>query len=139
MLSGPEILVWTDAFFRVFSARDFSDLLRYRLDKRIDEFAGPNEPLKDAIANVIDAYQMRDEEDVLISAAVESRPRNEALLRLAQGKRATADFDEQRLEVILRDTNSFLNISQWLDKVGGLQVRVCRIEIALPGGKQRFG
>jgi hypothetical protein len=139
MLSGPEILLWTDAFYRAFSSREFSDLLRYRLDERLDAYASENDPLKDAIADVIDAYQRRDEEDVLISAAVESRPRNEALLRLAQKKRATADFDEQGLQVLIRETNSFLNISQWLDKVGGLQVRVCRIEIAASGGGQRFG
>lgn len=139
MLTGPELLLWTDAFFQVFSVREFSDLLRYRLDERLDEYTGPNQPLKDAIADVIDAYQRQDREDVLISAAVESRPRSEALLRLARKKGATADFDEQRLEVLIRDTNSLLDISKWLDKVGGLQVRVCRIEIAVSGGGQRFG
>jgi len=139
MLSGPEILVWTDALFRAFSAREFSDLLLYRLDDRLDQYASTTQPLREAIADVVDAYQRRDKEDVLISAAVEARPRNEALLRLAQKKHATLDFNEQGLEVLIRESNSFLNISQWIDKVGGLQVRVCRIEIGGSEGAQKFG
>ena len=49
MLTGPEQLEWVNAFFRAFSNREFTDLMLYRLDDRIDQYAADTDPAKTAI------------------------------------------------------------------------------------------
>jgi hypothetical protein len=139
MLTGPEQLEWTEAFFRAFAEQEFSDLLLHRLDDRIGEYATQQTPPKTAIGAVVDAYSRRDWEDRLITKAIESRPSNAALLRLARRQKAAVAPDDTHLERLIRDTSSFLDIATWLDKAGKLQVCVCRIEISTQGGRRVFG
>ena len=147
MLTGPEQLVWRDALFNAFSVLEFSELLKYRLDDRIDKYASLFNPTENVVGEVVDAYQRRDWEDRLIAKAIEARPANAALLKLASTKAAAAEFqlpgnaapDDANLERLIRDTNSFLDLSKWLDKAGELQVRVCRLEIPAIGGGTIYG
>ena len=139
MLTGPEQLEWVEAFFKAFSSREFADLLFYRLDDRTEEYASPNDPSKTAMGRVIDAYSRRDWEDRLIAKAIEARPSNAALLRLARSQKAAAVPDDRHLERLISDTSSFLDIGTWLDKAGKLQVCVCRIEIKAENGERSFG
>lgn len=147
MLTGPEQLVWRDALFNVFSSPEFADLLLYRLNDRLDRYAALDDPAERSIGRVVAAYAVRDWEDRLIAKAIEARPANAALLKLARTKAAAAEFqlpgnaapDDANLERLVRDTNSFLDLSKWLDKAGELQVRVCRIEIPAIGGGTIYG
>lgn len=139
MLSGPEQLEWVDAFFKAFSAQEFRDLLVYRLDDSIDAWASDADAKNTAMWKVIAAYSRRDDEGRLIAKAIEARPRNAALLRLAFRQKAAAAPNEPRVERLIRDTSSFLDVEQWLDRAGQLQVCVCRIEIATRTGGMVFG
>jgi hypothetical protein len=130
MLSGPKQLEWRSAFFAAFSEPDFKGLMLYRLDDPIENYATEQTPLPQAIGTVITRYSQRDEEDRLIAAAIEARPRNSALFRLARERGAAAAPTDDSLERLIRDTNSFLNFPDWLERAARIQVCVCRIEIA---------
>ncbi|HXA79213.1 MAG TPA: trypsin-like peptidase domain-containing protein [Candidatus Acidoferrales bacterium] len=139
MLSGPEQLVWRDALFKAFSEQEFTELLWYRLDRRVGEFASANRSWAAVVGAIVDAYSRRDEEDLLIAKAAETRPRNPGLLRLASTKKAAVAPDDASLEQLIQESNSFLNLSTWLEAAGKLQVCICRIEIAVNSGAKVFG
>lgn len=139
MLTGPEQLEWTNALFNAFSDQEFSDLLLYRLDDSIRNYSNPLKTSKTIVGDVVGAYSRREWEYQLIAKAIEARPGNSALLRLASTKKVAAAPDDSSLQRLIRDTNSFLNFSSWLDQAGKLQVRVCRIEILAQGGGTIFG
>jgi hypothetical protein len=134
MLSGTEQLQWIEALSRAFSPQEFTDLLFHRLDERVYDYAAMGQPWKASLGDVVDAFSRRDWEFRLIAKAIEARPANAALLRLASGKKAAIAPDEAGLESLIRNTNSFLNLSNWLDAAGKLQVCVCRIEIPVEAG-----
>jgi len=139
MLNGPEQLEWIEALFSTFSEQEFSDLLIYRLDDDLRNYAASLRPPKTAIADVVGAYSRHGREGHLIAKAIEARPGSAALLRLAQRQKAAAAPEDSDLERLIHDTSSFLDISAWLDKAGRLQVCVCRIEISSQVGEQVFG
>lgn len=139
MLTGPEQLEWIEAFFKAFSGQEFANLLFHRLGDQIENYTSLLKPLPTVIGDVINAYSQRDWEGRLIVKAIESRPSNAALLRIASLQKAAAAPDDTHLERLIRDTSSFLDIGTWLDKAGKLQVCVCRIEITAQGGGRVFG
>lgn len=133
MLSGPQILQWTDALFNAFSDEEFADLL-LRLNDTIRKYSNPNRVSRQIVEDVVDAYQRRDEESNLIQAAIEARPASAVLLRMASEKQAAAAApDDAHLQNLIRKTNSLLDLSLWLERAGKLQVCVCRIEIDTQG------
>lgn len=134
MLTGPEQLQWRDALFDAFSEQELTDLLLYRLGDRINRYTSANKPWEAAVGDLVDAYSRRDKEDQLIAKAVEMRPKNSTLIRLARGKKAAVAPDDASLERLIHDSNSFLDLGRWLEAAGRLQVCVCRIEIAVQGG-----
>ncbi len=138
MLSGPQILQWTDALFKAFSDEEFADLL-LRLDDTIRSYSNPNRVSRQIVEDVVDAYQRRDQESNLIQAAIEARPASAVLLRLASEKQAAAAPDDAHLQNLIRKSNSLLDLSLWLERAGALQVCVCRIEIATQGGDMIYG
>lgn len=139
MLTGPEELEWRDALFNAFIFQEFSDLLRHRLDDRIDSYGAQFDPFRDIVGKVVNAYSRLDKEAVLIAKAVEARPANAALLRLARGQKAAAAPDDQNLERLIHDTNALIDLSTWLERVGKLQVCVCRIKIPAQEGGNVYG
>jgi hypothetical protein len=139
MLSGPEQVQWRDALFDAFSEQELTDLLWHRLGERIGSYASANKPWAAVIGDLIDAYSRRDQEDLLIAKAIEARPRNAALLRLASNKGAAVAPDHTSLERLIQGTNSFLDLGTWLERAGKLQVCLCRIEISPQGGGKIFG
>lgn len=134
MLTGPEQLVWVEALWKAFSPQEFADLLLYRLDDMVGEYASESVAAKQAFGQVVAGYSRRDREQELIAKAVEFRPRNAALLRIAGGMRAAAAPGRNDTEQLIRATNSFLDIGTWLERAGRLQVCVCRIELATSQG-----
>jgi hypothetical protein len=138
MLSGPQILQWTDALFNAFSDEEFADLL-LRLNDTIRKYSNPNRVSRQIVEDVVDAYQRRYEEANLIQAAIEARPANPVLLRLASEKQAAAAPDDANLQNLIKKTNSLLDLSLWLEKAGKLQVCVCRIEIPTQAGDMIYG
>jgi hypothetical protein len=139
MLTGTDQLHWRDALFDAFSEQELTDLVRYRLNDRIDRYVSANRSWEAAIGILVDAYSRRDREDLLIAKAVEARPRNPLLLRLASAKKAAVAPNDANLERLIQESNSYLDLAKWLEAAGKLQVCVCRIEIPVPGGGTVFG
>jgi hypothetical protein len=129
MLTGPEQLEWRDALFATFSEQDFKDLLFYRLNDPIANYASDKTALRTAIGAVITSYSQRDIEGNLIVAAVEARPRNSVLLQIARHKSAVTVPVKQEVERLIVDTNALIDIREWVEKLGRIQACVCRIEI----------
>lgn len=138
MLTGPEQLEWADALFKAFTYPEFSNLL-LRLNDNVGNHAGPFKTVKETIGDAVGWYERRNSEDELIAAAIEWRPRNATLLRLASRKGVAAAPDDGYLQQLLVKTNSLLNFSAWLEEAGKIQVCVCRIEIDADGGGTIFG
>ena len=140
MLSPSERLEWTDALFKAFSYSEFSNLL-LGINNDISEFFSPSplKTLKDAFADSIAGLARQDREDELIAAAVEWRPRNATLVRLASTKGAAIAPDDDHLQRLIVDTKSYLNFWQWLENAGKIQICVCRIEIEAEGGGSIYG
>src|SRR4051794_16536817 len=134
MLSGSEQLQWIEAFRAAFSRQEFADLLFYRLNERLEDYAPERVERPTAFGEVIDAFSRRGWEGRLIASAIEARPGNAALLRLATTQQAAAAPDKPGVERLIRDTNAFLDIDQWLFNAGKLQVRVCRVEVTTRSG-----
>ena len=139
MLTGPEQLEWRDALFDSFSEQELTDLLWHRLGDRIGRYASRYKPWEAVIGDLVDAYSCRDQEDLLIAKAVEARPRNVPLLRLASVKKAAVVPDDASLERLIQESNSYLDLGKWLEEAGKLQVCLCRIEIPIQGGGKVFG
>jgi hypothetical protein len=104
VLNGPEQLEWRDALFNAFSFQEFSDLLLYRLNERIDKYTTLLKLFQTVVGDVVSAFSMRDWEGKLIVAAIEARPGNAALLRLARHGFKNLTEDQQ---VSLRDALLF--------------------------------
>jgi Effector-associated domain 1 len=138
MLIGSEQLEWREALFKAFSEEEFRDLL-LRLDDDIGQYSSTKTASKTAIGDVVAAYSRRDLEDQLIAKAIEARPRNSTLLKLASTKKAAAAPNATDLERLVRETTAYIDPEIWLQKAGKLQVCVCRIEIALLTGGKIYG
>ena len=139
MLTGPEQLEWLTALSNAFSPAEFRELLLHRLNDRVDNYGEENATARARIGQVIDAYSRRGWEARLIAAAIEARPGNGELVRLASQKGAAAAPPQVQVERLVKDTNSFLEIVPWLEKAGAVQVCVCRIEIDVERGGRLFG
>ena len=146
MLSGPEQLEWRDALFDAFTDVELTALLRYRLNDRIDRYIKIGTAWEAGIGDLVDAYSRRDREDLLIAMAIEARPRNAVLLRLASRQGATSVLERDNsllepnnLERLVQESNSFLDLERWLQAAGMLQVCVCRVEIPVQDGGTVFG
>ena len=139
MLTGPEQLAWLTALFNAFSPAEFRELLLHRLNDRVDNYGEENATARARMGQVIDAYSRRGWEPKLIAAAIEARPGDAELVRLASEKGAAVAPPQVQVERLIRDTNSFLDIGPWLEKAGAVQVCVCRIEIDVERGGRLFG
>jgi V8-like Glu-specific endopeptidase len=138
VLTGPEQLQWTDALFKTFTYTEFSNLL-LRMDENIGEYGTPFKTVKENVGDVVAALSRRDRENELITAAVEWRPANAELIRIASRQGAVAAPDDAHLQRLIKDSNSLLNFPNWLAAAGAVQVCVCRIEIEAQGGGTIFG
>jgi len=139
MLSGPEQLQWIEAFSKAFSTQEFKDLVFYRLDDDVENYASSALPKSTMMGEVIAAYSRRDIEGRLIAKATELRPSNAAIALLARQKNAVAAPSRQEAERLIIATNSQLDMEVWIEKAVKRQVCVCRIEIPLQGGGTAFG
>jgi hypothetical protein len=139
MIDGPQQLRWRKAFFDAFSEDEFSELLLYRLNDRVEKYASRSKPFDQIIGAVIDAYSRRGIEAKLIAAAVEARPANPEFLRLASTCGVVVFPDDNHLERLIKGTNSYLDLPGWLEKAGQMQVTVCRIEISTEEAESVYG
>ena len=139
-LSGPQAGLFSEALQDAFTPNTFERMLWYRLNRHSWNFAGANADFPTIIDGVILAANMQNWLDDLIVSAREANPGNAKLLAFAQQfELVSTNKAQQELERIIDETNSFLNVTQWREKLGEIETKVCRIEIQTDQGKVVYG
>ena len=76
----------------------------------------------------------------LINAARESRPGNPNVIAFAQQFHlVSTNKRKPELELIIRESNGFLDVAAWRSALGEAEMRVCRIEVLRNSGASSFG
>jgi Trypsin-like peptidase domain/Effector-associated domain 1 len=138
-LSGPDIERLVYLFRDAFSRERFTDLLLYRLDRRIDDYVGANDDYPTSIRKVVqEANRVLWWQD-LVRAARNVVPGDSGLVefggRFGISPRFVARVDDaerpiegRQLELKIRETGTTFDIAPWLRRIGEIEARVCRIE-----------
>lgn len=109
-----------------------SMMLSFRLNKKLATITNPA-PLDVAVFRVINEANSRGWTANLINASLQSNPDNEQLLEFAQSL-GLALASPTSLELVIRSTNSFLDIHLFRTKLAEVEYQVCKIEIPAVNG-----
>lgn len=113
-----------------FNPPRFREFLLYRLDRKVDDYAGANDNFPTVVRKVLQAANESDWIKTLLVRLREARPKNERLLAFSQDYGLTAaGMPPARLEVLLKKDKAFINPAVWRKKLGELEGQVCRISI----------
>jgi len=150
-LTGTEIGQLRDALLDAYTLQRLDEMLRIQLGRRREQIA-LGDDLGAIVFRVITAAEDESWTAELLQGARASRPENAPLLAFAQqfGLGPGVDIvrpDEslpagatprQRLERQIRKSNSMLDVAGWRTRLGQMEPRVCRVEVA-SGGMVDFG
>lgn len=126
-VKGPQYQQLVQALVDAFpNTNSLGMMLQYRLSKSLAQLAALPNSLPQVAFEVIERSNAEGWTGQLIAAARDSNPTNPALLKLAQDFALTAATGE--LERKVRDDLSFLDITQWRERLGQIEGRVCRVE-----------
>ena len=139
-ISGPQEGLFSKVLQRAFTPTTFGRMLRHRLDRDWWSYAGSAAEFPTVTDGVILAANMEGWLADLIVGAREANPGDAQLLDFAQQfGLASTDKPLQELQKVIFETNSFLNVTQWREKLGETETKVCRIEIETDQGKMIYG
>ena len=129
-LSGAQYQRFWKALLDAYTYNRLERMLQFRLDKELAHIVAPG-TFEDVVFDLIRVAEMEAWTDQLLLAARESNPGNAALLAFGQqlGLAPENTPPRRELEKIIRTTNSFLDITQWRERLGEIEGRVCRVEI----------
>jgi hypothetical protein len=135
-VSGKHYEQFADALTDAFPAYPaLQQMVRFRLNQNLANYGGPESGLGTVAFNLIEDAKANGHFLRLIAAARESRPGNPKLAFFAQQfSLAAATPNQPQLESIIRRAHSFLDIAQWRERLGEIENRVCRIEVATNNG-----
>ena len=134
-LTGQQYEQFSKALRDAYDAPRLKRMLRFRLDKNLDDISiAPS--LEEIVFALIGTAAAEGWTADLLRAARESNPGSPALLAFAQqfGLAPTNAPSRPQLERIIRETNSFLDVMKWRTQLGQIETRVCRIETTTNGG-----
>jgi hypothetical protein len=139
-LNGPQSGQLNEVLREAFNPNTFDRMLLYRLDRQTYNIARVGADFQTTLFDVIEAANMQGWVEDLIARAREANPGNAKLLAFSQQfGLASTDKPRQELERVIVQTNSYLNVTQWREKLGEIETRVCRIEIETDQGKMIYG
>jgi hypothetical protein len=131
MLTGAQYEQFSKALRDSFTAASFERMLRFRLDRRLEDIIidGGMEQITFEVIKVAEAEGWTA---ALLGAARESNPGAPSLLAFAQqfGIAPTNAPSRPELERIIRETSSFFDVTRWRTQLGEIEGRVCRVEVA---------
>jgi len=131
-LDGRQMQALVEALHKAFTIDTLTMMLRFRLDKEIDDYAGPGVK-RLRIFNLVDASQREGWTAELLAAAREANPGNLELSLLGgEFGLASIGADRSRLERIVRDQTPFHDLRPWLERWGQLERQVCQVEVYEP-------
>ncbi|MHA2271800.1 MAG: trypsin-like peptidase domain-containing protein [Candidatus Hodarchaeales archaeon] len=128
-LSGLQERDFNQALRNAYDYNRLKLMLRYRLEKSLDDYAvgGGYDVIVGAL---LAAARMQSWTAKLLFAAIESNPGNSDLLAFAQKLGAVGGTPSRdALESLIKDWKSFLNVNQWYERLGSILHQICRIEI----------
>jgi hypothetical protein len=134
-LSGAQFQQLIESLLDAFPVQaQLAQMVRVRLDKNLDAIALGGS-LETIVFRLIQTAEAQGWTAQLLAGARESNPGNPKLLAVAQQfGLASTDVRRPELEKIIRQTNAFLDVSQWRTRLGEIETQVCRIEIATNRG-----
>ncbi|HSJ52981.1 MAG TPA: effector-associated domain EAD1-containing protein [Anaerolineae bacterium] len=114
-----------------YTLNKLAQVLRFRLDKRLDRITAPG-PFEDVVFELIGVAQREGWHLNLLRVARQSNPGHGGLMAVARqlGGAPEGTPGKADLEKMIQGTNSFLDVATWREKMGAIEGRVCRVEIA---------
>ena len=110
-------------------------MTQFRLELPLARVAGSNTPIDEVAFELIKDQKSKGHLLRLLEAARASRPGNPRLAFFAEQYRLSLETPQRpELERVIRDTNSFLDIAAWRERLGEIEARVCRIEVSTNAG-----
>jgi hypothetical protein len=129
-LTGPQYEQFSEVIRRGFTPAELRRMLEFRLDKSLDDLSLASD-YQQIVFDVIGASRRQGWTDRLLLASREQNPNNALLLAFAQqfGLVPGGTPTRPNLEKLIVDTNAFLDITKWRERLGEIEVRVCRVEV----------
>lgn len=139
-ISGPQEGRFSAVLQGAFTPITFGRMLRHRLDRDWWTYAGIYADFPTVTDGVVLAANMEGWLADLIVSAREANPGDAQLLDFArQFGLVSIDKPGQELQRIISETNSFLDVAKWREKLGEMETKVCRIEITTDQGRMVYG
>lgn len=134
-LNGSQSERLSECLRNAFTPQTLQRMLLYRLDKQLFNYAAPGD-FPQVVFELIEAANREEWVDELIIRAREAVPKNARLLAFTQqfGLASTA-ASRQELQRIIDETNPLLDVAVFRERLGELEPRVCRLEIASNKGR----
>lgn len=139
-LTGQQQAAFEQAIIDAFPSKDdLARVIQYRLSKNLDAIAmGDN--LSIIVFKLIQTAQSQGWIETLIARAREANPGNPTLAAFCQKIGISPEApDTDVLERIIVQSNLFLDVSSWRQKLGELENQVCRVEVPLSNGAVSYG
>lgn len=136
-LSGKQLQQLSNALRDAFTKARLEQMLRFRLDKRLDDIA-LGDDYEEIVFKLLTTAESQGWTFKLIVAARESNPGNAMLLAFSQqlGLAPTVEDSQTsstpsrpQLEKLIKTANYFSDINEWRKRLGEIEVQVCRVEI----------
>jgi hypothetical protein len=145
-LDGPQTEKLNEALNSAFKLNDLKRMLRFKLDKDLDNYVGPGSKLE-VIFEIVDAAERGGWTDRLVTAGREFNPGNPDLLAFAEtvGLASLNRADPQTrdnaalaetlvLQRLVSKRSKLTDIAAFREKLGRLETWVCNIEVPDGGG-----
>jgi V8-like Glu-specific endopeptidase len=137
-LTGTQFEDLTSALVSAFpTANGLAMLVQYKLGRNLETIASPALPLDVIAFRLVQDMQARGWIDRLVAAAREARPDNPDLFAVAQARDLAVRMPAQapKLERIVRDSHTFLDIVKVRSRLAEIEAQVCRVEAASDAGR----
>ena len=127
------------------SSQRFKEFVKYRFDETLEDITMAQDR-RELAFELIDYADRHGWIEELIIGARQSNPKNAKLFAFSQEFFSTPYIANSlppelakrgSLEKIIRAKNSFINVTQWREKLGAIEAQVCRVEIRKSSGGYR--
>jgi hypothetical protein len=130
-LNGEKLQHFSEALRDAFTVQRLKEMLRFRLDKRLDDYS-LGEDYKEIVFELITSAEAEGWTAELVVAARQSNPGNSLLQALAEDVALAASAP--KLERIVKAANPYLDVALFRQRLGEIETQVCRIEITTAAG-----
>jgi len=138
LITGPLYQQLTAALVHAFPTPNaLSLMVRFKFGENLAAFVSLSDPLTVVAFNLIQEMEARGWIGRLVAAARESKPDNPEIFAVAQqlGLAVQMPPASPKLEQIVRESNSFLDIVRVRTRLAQIETQVCRVEVSSDRGR----